>query len=339
MPHVSEPPATGARRFQWPGRDQIRRPRNAKPGDFHEKIDIDGGTTLAFSKRVNRFRKAVKIRNRNPKGEAPFGIGLFFSKPQPATSALLQSSMKIQNLIAVCSLFLAFNATRWSAQGQWVEWPLTNGGNGHLYRVIRTPGLITWEAAEAGAAAQGDHLATITSAEENAFVYSLISDPTNWNGEFGPVIGGYQPNGAAEPASGWVWITGEPWSYVNWGNTQPDNGNGIPESKLHFWGGFGGGPSPRWNDYPPYWPGFYSYVVERDGLGPVTAEIRVSRVAIGWFSLSNATYRVDYSSELTTNTWVPLTTNTMAGTGGRMETEDSVPFGAPRRFYRVLQNP
>lgn len=65
------------------------------------------------------------------------------------------------------------------------------------------------------------------------------------------------------------------------------------------------------------------------------ASIRVSEVEVCWPSVSNAVYHVDYRSDLTTNTWVPLFTNIVAIS---QETcvADRVVRGTPHRFYRVV---
>ncbi|MDO9106294.1 MAG: lectin-like protein, partial [Methylovulum sp.] len=98
-----------------------------------------------------------------------------------------------------------------------VQWQISEGGNGHLYQAISVPEGITWNAAKLAAEAAGGHLATITSAEESAFVYTLKSTRTNlW-------LGGFQPPGSPEPIGNWQWVTGEPFSYMNWSPVQPDN--------------------------------------------------------------------------------------------------------------------
>jgi hypothetical protein len=100
-------------------------------------------------------------------------------------------------------------------------------------------------------------LATLTSAQENDFVFELINAPQFWyRGEFGPLIGGYQPPGSPEPAGGWTWVTGELWSYSNWAGGQPDNAGG--EDGLHFWAG------NHWNDVPTNHQGYTSFVIERE---------------------------------------------------------------------------
>lgn len=65
-----------------------------------------------------------------------------------------------------------------------------------------------------------------------------------------------------------------------------------------------------------------------------TAMIRVSEVEICWLSASNAIYQIDFRSDLTTNTWVPLFTN-IQGSGEEMCVYDEIGRGVPQRFYRV----
>lgn len=139
------------------------------------------------------------------------------------------------------------------AQNVWTQWSPSAGGNGHWYLVVRTPGSIDWNAARSGAQTLGGDLATITSAAENAFVFSLLSDPGNWRQlqnptrVFGPWLGGFQTPGAASAASGWTWISGETWSYTSWSSGEPNDYQGMPEDRLHYFAG-GTAPQSNWND-------------------------------------------------------------------------------------------
>jgi len=143
---------------------------------------------------------------------------------------------------------------------QWEE-------NGHWYEVvvIPEPG-ISWSQAQAAAVAQGGYLATITSAEENDFVFGLTVDtPGAWiysaEWAIGPCLGGYQERSApdyGEPSGGWRWVTGEPWGFTNWLAGQPDNWLDF-EDRLIFWGR--GQKTPTWNDFNGD-SGVRMYVVE-----------------------------------------------------------------------------
>ena len=91
--------------------------------------------------------------------------------------------------------------------------------NGHTYLAFNTP--VTWYAAERICENRGGHLATITSAEENAFVRSIIA------GEFW--IGGTD----TDDEQHWRWVTQEAFSYENWRSGQPDNSVSYEVSATH----------------------------------------------------------------------------------------------------------
>jgi hypothetical protein len=127
-----------------------------------------------------------------------------------------------------------------------VQWPISQGGNGHYYEAVLDT--IDWVDARTEAERSGGYLATITSAAENQFVYSLVTHPAFWidDGYHGPLLGGFQSPGSPEPGGEWAWVTGEPWGYANWWPGQPDNAGGA-EHCLQFHGGpiYGGA---LWND-------------------------------------------------------------------------------------------
>jgi hypothetical protein len=233
------------------------------------------------------------------------------------------------------SVLFVLSVSAWlaamSAAGQWVKWGTDAGGNGHWYLPVHVTNLISWATAYTNAQQQGGYLATITSAQEDAFVLSLVKSSAYWSRDIGPALGGYQTNGSSEPAGGWAWVTGEPWAYTHWAGGQPDNGRGGPaESILHYWGSSG-----TWNDQVNTGPIFLGYVVERDTPPSPPAFIRVSQVEISWQTESDQVYQLEYSTDLTPGVWQPLG-GTVLGTGGVYVTYDTVPAGAPRRFYRVV---
>jgi hypothetical protein len=151
-------------------------------------------------------------------------------------------------------------------------WPVDEGGNGHVYQAVTSADVIAWTSAERAATLAGGYLATITSQQENKFVFGLVgADPACWRtlGDvlyMGPWLGGYQPEGAPEPAGGWLWVTGEPFEYTAWLSVEP---SGPMEDRLHYMGREGV-PDAAWNDRPNIdaW-GPVAYVVEYD---PVTFE-------------------------------------------------------------------
>lgn len=104
--------------------------------------------------------------------------------------------------ILVQTISLLFAANLFAQSG---IWSTTSGGNGHYYEFISTTSPILWTDARALADSRGGYLATTTSAQENAFVASLLPNNIfNWTG--GTQLG---PSGQID---GWRWITGETWS-------------------------------------------------------------------------------------------------------------------------------
>ena len=122
------------------------------------------------------------------------------------------------------------------AQAAPIQWSVNN----HWYEAIAFTG--TWDQANTDVQSktyngmQG-HLATLTSADENNFVWSQFKTNKYW-------LGGYQTDNTAEPDGNWAWVTGETWSYTNWVLGEPNDGHyGEAEDHLHFWDNNG-----TWND-------------------------------------------------------------------------------------------
>jgi Ca2+-binding RTX toxin-like protein len=139
-------------------------------------------------------------------------------------------------------------------------------GNGHYYEYISASG-IDWQ--DAATAASGrtlfglqGYLATVTSAEENAFI--------------SPLLGGEGWIGASDAGTEgtWAWVTGPEagtvfWQglsngsvqngeYNNWGGGEPNNAG--DEDYAHFLN------NSRWNDYNFANNSIRGYVVEYGGL-------------------------------------------------------------------------
>jgi len=121
-----------------------------------------------------------------------------------------------------------------------LRWPVADGGNGHYYEAIGSSG-INWHNASTAATNRGGYLATVTSAQENQFVFNLVRDNTNlWirrpSGDgWGPWLGAVQPPGSVEPAGGWAWVTGESFNYQHWNIGEPNDTLGT-EDRLFFIG-------------------------------------------------------------------------------------------------------
>ena len=90
--------------------------------------------------------------------------------------------------------------------------------NGHEYQRVDTNQLFAQ--AESHCESLSGHLATIASADENAFVYN------NFVKGNGPAGENYMRLGGSDAAQEgvWAWITGEAWSYSNWSPGTPNGG-------------------------------------------------------------------------------------------------------------------
>ncbi len=126
-----------------------------------------------------------------------------------------------------------------SGQAASLRWAASAGGNDHWYDFVNIPNP-TWTEAKTAAENSGGYLATLTSADENAFVgaiWAATHFDTVW-------LGGYQtpPAPEVDPTADWHWVTGEPWSYTAWPGFEPNNLGGF-ENYLQY-GYFG----VVWND-------------------------------------------------------------------------------------------
>lgn len=98
-----------------------------------------------------------------------------------------------------------------------VQWPTSVGGNGHWYAQVVPPSGISWNDAKTAAEnwihmGLPGHLATITSAEEDAFIGSMFNTHISWIG-----LSDERQQGAFE------WVTGEPLEFTHWWPSEPMN--------------------------------------------------------------------------------------------------------------------
>lgn len=134
--------------------------------------------------------------------------------------------------------------------------PILNPGNGNHYDLI--PGTLTWAQARDAAAGmtfmgQPGHLATITTASENAFIVNNFGNPAD--GSFGAWFGGQGGAGnnwfwAVGPEAGDQFSTGQtptpPHNYANWGGVEPNNPGGV--SWFNLGSSFSGILHGQWAD-------------------------------------------------------------------------------------------
>lgn len=151
--------------------------------------------------------------------------------------------------------------TAWSSSA--LSTPVQNPGNGHYYEVITD--VLPWlEARDRSTAASylgvPGHLATIADASENSWIVSTFG---GFPGIDNLWLGSWQDPTSptySEPDGGWVWITGEPMSYLNWSSGEPNGG--VDSDYMEIKGG--GNPVGSWNDLQNNEPNNRGYIIEYD---------------------------------------------------------------------------
>ncbi|MCL2670715.1 MAG: CHAP domain-containing protein [Clostridiales bacterium] len=123
---------------------------------------------------------------------------------------------------------------------------------------------LTWKDAKAYCESIGGHLATITSAEEQAAVAQMV---TKTKLPEDPMIGYYIGLTDEESEGEWRWITGEPFSYANWCTLEP-----APEPSNTFgyqnFGWLSAEVGRGWHDVENY--RYFGFICEfENAVGPV----------------------------------------------------------------------
>jgi Lectin C-type domain len=163
--------------------------------------------------------------------------------------------MRTTSLPILCLLIVIFTACSSIAMGEPVQW----SENGHWYELV-TDGMPWSEARETAESSewmgQNGYLATITSPEEQQWVWELIEP--EFAGTIGVWLGGYQDPPDSQPAdANWRWVTDEPWDFTNWASSAPNDYQGQEEC-LEFWEL----SLSLWNDQPDFRPN--AFLVEYD---------------------------------------------------------------------------
>jgi len=156
----------------------------------------------------------------------------------------------------------------------------------------------TWFDAKTDCESRGGHLVTISSQEENDFVINLIGPNSIWIGLTDESIEG-----------SWEWVTGEPVTYTNWSQDEPNDageGEDYAEMEDGNWNDNGGPSDPSLT---------HSYVCEIEHgltaptiLFPNGGEILDGKITIEWRkAVDNQGHSISYSvfnSSDNGSTWV-----------------------------------
>lgn len=86
-----------------------------------------------------------------------------------------------------------------------------NEATGSCYFYLGDP--LAWDAAQAACVSLDAHLATFTSALENAFASQLVDGEEPWIGASDSVVEGT-----------FTWVTAEPFAFAHWRSGEPNNG-------------------------------------------------------------------------------------------------------------------
>ena len=121
---------------------------------------------------------------------------------------------------------------------------------GHYYKIFNEG--LDWQQAKVRCEEMGGYLVTITSKKEQSFIDNMIKDGTR----------GCYWSGGYKVSDNWNWVTGENFSYTNWGYGEPNNTNDGDENYIMI---FQCQPpnaqsqSGEWNDSQntPFADGFY----------------------------------------------------------------------------------
>ncbi|MGN0510030.1 MAG: lectin-like protein [Lachnospiraceae bacterium] len=133
---------------------------------------------------------------------------------------------------------------------------------GHHYQLVDGDD-VRWMEAKKKCEEQGGHLVTITSAQEQQFIQNFIADGNKVFYWIGATDSGQEPNH-------YYWVTGEEFSYQNWQEGQPDNGNWGPGEYEDYAGILRtdenrfGGKAYTWNDFRETPADSHGYICEWD---------------------------------------------------------------------------
>ncbi len=105
--------------------------------------------------------------------------------------------------------------------------------NGNYYKVI--PVNTSWATAKAFCEGVGGHLVTITTKEENAFVYQIMKSAGYNCAHLGATD--------AKTEGVWEWVTGEKWDFQCWAKNEPDGG-----TRENYMGFAHNNPNAEWID-------------------------------------------------------------------------------------------
>ncbi len=227
-------------------------------------------------------------------------------------------------------------------QGTWSD-------NDHKYVVVDYRHK-TWDESVADMKALlGDdyYLATITSQEEQDFINSLMETITE--DTFDYWLGGYQPKEEKRPKEGWIWVTGETWSYTNWWSPyEPNDYHGVasqqhlaiiwPTEPTQVSGLFKLTDKGKWDDGGVNLNVLYGYIAESGEVASqLTLEITYPTEEETYTSqVSPIEIRGTASDNVVSVTWENTTTGEKGACSGTKNWTCQVPLVGGNNVIRVV---
>lgn len=150
--------------------------------------------------------------------------------------------MKSKTFLIICS-FTCLLGTLDIAQCA----PTYNPATGHWYDIVSSGADGSWLSAENNAIALGGHLVTINAATEEAWLRTTFGTSTRyWIGFTDAAVEGT-----------WVWSSGQPVTYINWDELEPNDSMPPPIGEDYAvlnWDTATG----QWNDWDHQRPDYYN---------------------------------------------------------------------------------
>lgn len=192
--------------------------------------------------------------------------------------------------------------------------------NGNTYMYVDYAD--SWNSAKEWCERRGGHLATITSEEENSFLYNLLQSINVQNAYFGFTD--------EETEGVWKWVTGEESDYTNWSDGEPNN-DWLSENYATF---FYSCPNGTWNDgdFGNFTEGGSAFICEWDEIIDISDTDKTIRNRYV-YSEPKITESVSAGSDYKTEIFTDLLPNEVYNFYSMKTQNAENPFGSVNLLY------
>lgn len=193
-------------------------------GHYHDEIFVEntdpvqleipkGIYTISVTDGINTYSKQIKVRSNGENTELNF-VTNFGYKDRVNTKNIIEGQFSNSDILDGAVMF-----------------------NNHWYKVIEDSSITDWNEAQQYCTLLNGYLATITSKDENDFVYNYLTSDFGYESAY---IGFSDHLNEGD----WQWVTGEEVTYTNWNQNEP-NGENTNEDYGMFYYKYSDG---TWND-------------------------------------------------------------------------------------------